>query len=94
MSRLWIGICATLLITTPLMLVEATGPALALCKPGTKNCTKNVPTFGHFRNTVTNVGDCIGTANDTCGLKTHPTPARGAPTTPTIPRPTESAGRR
>jgi hypothetical protein len=92
MSRLSIGIFALLLTATPLVLVGTTGPALALCKPGTKHCTTQGPNLGRFQNTVGNAGDCVGTTNDTCGFKTHA--ARVTPTTPTTPQPTGSAGRR
>ena len=61
-----------ILVAATLTVVIASEPALALCNPGTRNCIKQGPNLGHFKNTVGNAGDCVGTTNDTCGLKTHP----------------------
>ncbi len=84
MSRLSIGAPA-LLIGAALLFVGATGPAAALCKPGTPHCIKQGPSLGHFPVTVGNVGDCVGSTNDTCGLKTHAFMVTGGSSTPVHP---------
>ncbi|HUC52019.1 MAG TPA: hypothetical protein VMA30_21740 [Xanthobacteraceae bacterium] len=71
MNKILRSLPIALTVATTILLIQATAPALALCKPGSPHCIKQGPGLGHFGNTVGNAGDCVGTTNDTCGLKTH-----------------------
>lgn len=95
MTKHWLLVPALLAAATPILLIQTTGPASALCKPGTPHCIKQGPNLGHFGNTVGNAGDCVGTTNDTCGLKTHPYAAgHHAQTVSTNTHPVGSSGAR
>ena len=63
---------AVALSLTCVILGASADQALALCKQGGKNCTplsRNHPV--RLKNTLGNVGNCVGSTNETCGYKTH-----------------------